>query len=204
MLFRGEYLTAFEILKETFRILNMVEMDGSSGEHGIIAMAIKDYMERAIRECDSSSRSAMYKWFRDNSYGQSGFDIDDIIDDIYETAFNEEEYLLQLLQETREKVNQYCKDDGYYLKHFLWLYSDVFYLFIFIKSIWKELFGLTGRFSYLRLIYDGTDLFPVILEFRRQSWWGGSYIPDTRITEWPTTANCYLSRLLFPYTLDII
>ena len=95
------------------------------------------------------------------------------------------------------------KPDLYFVFHW-------FYLFIFIKSIRKELSGLTERFSYLRQNYDGTDLFPVILEFRRQSWrrnhWpvGWELIPDTRITEWPTTANCYLSELLFPYTLDSI
>ena len=32
------------------------------------------------------------------------------------------------------------------------------------------------------------------------TWWGGNSIPDTRITEWPTTENCYNSEL-FPYLL---
>ena len=31
------------------------------------------------------------------------------------------------------------------------------------------------------------------------TWWGGNSIPDTRITEWPTTENCYIrdSFLIF-------
>ena len=61
LLDNGEYMIAFEALEKAFYVLNTVEMDGSGGEHSIIADVIADLWTETIHLADETERDKMHE-----------------------------------------------------------------------------------------------------------------------------------------------
>ena len=104
MLERGENKVAFSILKEAYRILNNVDMDGSSGEHGTIASCIEGFWKRTVEAADAEEKREMQQWFKEMHDHADDLMMSDSIDWAYENLFDEEEYLLPLLKEIEKRL----------------------------------------------------------------------------------------------------
>lgn len=120
MIKRGEIKEAFEVSKEVFRILNQVEMDGSGGEHGMIASCIASRWEEMILSADEQDREMMHQWFKKMSKNADDLTCGDYIKEVYENSFYDEKYLLQLLEEVKSRLDPW--ESAYELKYDLELY----------------------------------------------------------------------------------
>ena len=100
-----EYMIAFKALDKAFYVLNHVEMDGSGGEHGDIEDAIKDYWNQIIPFASPEEKDQMYAWFLDMY--QNGHDLisKDAIEDALENSFDDLKYVLPLLDNVRNQLN---------------------------------------------------------------------------------------------------
>jgi len=126
MLDSGEYMPVFEVLKEAFRILNQVEMDGSGGTYGNIALCMEDYWKRLISMASQSDRDKMYEWFTDMQSVGRYLICSESIDTILETCFNRDEYIERTLEIFRNKLNDDPESTGHLeilledFRHFLY------------------------------------------------------------------------------------
>ena len=105
MLDRGEYMTAFEVTKKAFAVLNHVEMDGSSGEHGMIASEIEGYWNRIIHMASEEERDKIHEWFTGMQRISNTLICSDSIDKILEHSFDDIKYLKPILERVRSELN---------------------------------------------------------------------------------------------------
>ncbi len=126
MIVRGEYRAAFEVLKEAFYILNTVEMDGSNGEHGEIAAVIEAFWEKIIRLSPENERDRMHDWFAEMKEISDNLNCGDSIDTALEYFFDDEKYILPMLEEIRKDLDENADEmSEYELKSCLHKYEDL-------------------------------------------------------------------------------
>ena len=124
MIDRGEYLSAFEVLKHAFYVVNTVEMDGSNGEHTDIAYYIEDLWSDILQKANPNERDEMHEWFEGMMSKSRNLIVGDSIEDMYYSQFNDEKYLIPILEETKERIND-PNISAYTLKDKLTLYKSV-------------------------------------------------------------------------------
>lgn len=105
MLDRGEYMTAFEVTKKAFAVLNHVEMDGSSGEHGMIASEIEGYWDRIVHMASEEEKDKIHSWFTGMQRISDTLICSDSIDTILERSFDDIKYLRPLLEKVKSELN---------------------------------------------------------------------------------------------------
>ena len=123
MIQRGEYKEAFEVMKGAYQIVENVEMDGSSGEHSVILSEIDEKMEQVIHLCDEGLKDEIHEWIE----GLLSDEYRMIYDDAYRLycyAFDDEKYLVKLLEQVKEKIED-LNIGRYRLEESLELYEDV-------------------------------------------------------------------------------
>ena len=101
-----------------------VEMDGSDGEHSMIAADISAYLKNVLESCDKKTGDSIHRWIKEVKDLEYYYIVQDELDDIYEHSFNDEEYLLEMLDDVKEKIKD-PKREKYYLRHDLDLYKSV-------------------------------------------------------------------------------
>jgi len=94
---RGEKSAAFEMLKIAFEELNDVEMDGSNGEHSIIAMQIRKYLEEMLSLMNEEEKKAVFDWLLDIFRNQSDYNITDELFTLFDSVFYQREYGIKRL-----------------------------------------------------------------------------------------------------------
>ncbi len=106
MIRRGEYMSAFNALKGAFDVVNTVEMDGSSGEHSELGNLILGYWEEIIAEASPSEKDDMYGWFAALLENNDDMILQDDAEYAMTHFFDDEKYVLPLLEKTRKRLNQ--------------------------------------------------------------------------------------------------
>ena len=124
MIKKGEYDLAFEAIKKAIDVLINVEMDGSGGEHSMLAADISAYLKDVLESCDKKIRDNIHRWIKEVKDLEYYYIVQDELDEIYEHSFNDEEYLLEMLDDVKEKIND-PKREKFYLRHDLDLYKSV-------------------------------------------------------------------------------
>ncbi|MBR4163613.1 MAG: SWIM zinc finger family protein [Solobacterium sp.] len=124
MIERGEYLAAFEVLKHAFYVVNTVDMDGSNGEHSDIVYHIEELWTDIIQHADANEKDQIHQWFESMLEKASSLNVGDSIADMYYSQFNDEKYLLPILKETKDII-QDPSISAYALKDKLDLYKSV-------------------------------------------------------------------------------
>ena len=108
MIESGEYLKAFEGLKQACFVLETAELNGSLGEHSRITHRIQKYWGRIISLSSPEEKDIMFDWLR----GLNLYDVYSYVDKEAEetllTAFPENRYRNILLNDAWKKL----KDEG--------------------------------------------------------------------------------------------
>ena len=124
MIARKQYPVAFKALKEVADVLMRVEMDGSGGEHSLIAEDIGAYLQDVIESCDEKTRDEIHDWIESKKDDEYYFIVEDELEEIYEQSFNDEKYLLKMLDDVKEKIDD-PERESYHFRHDLDLYKSV-------------------------------------------------------------------------------
>ena len=105
LLDNGDYMIAFEALEKAFYVLNTVEMDGSGGEHGMIADEIAGWWTQAIHLASEEEREKMHQRLEELNENSSHMICSDTIEGVLENAFDDPKYLNALLEDVRNKLS---------------------------------------------------------------------------------------------------
>lgn len=100
-----EYMIAFKALDQAFYVLNTVEMDGSSGEHTMIAHEIQRYLDQVIHLASEKERDEMHAWLEEMEQNSDHMICGDTITELLQNSFDDPKYITSLLEEVREQLN---------------------------------------------------------------------------------------------------
>ena len=124
MLYDGRNMEVFRALDNAFYVLNTVEMDGSSGEHSMIAREIERYWKLVVQFASREERTEMYDWFETMEAQSLYLVCSDSITNILDHSFDDPEFIEKRL----EKVTKELEDPDigeYRLKELLEKYKDL-------------------------------------------------------------------------------
>ena len=125
MFSRKEYREAFYVLKEAYRIIETVEMDGSSGEHSMVIDHIEEDMDTLIHLCDMDLKDAIYEWIEDFlDADDDHWMISESLERLYHHSFDDAKYLEKQLKEVKEMIKEPQLIE-YRLEESLALYLDI-------------------------------------------------------------------------------
>ena len=113
MIRRSETMIAFRSLCRAFDVLNEVEMDGSGGEHGMIADQIEQYWDRVIRMASEEERDAMHEWFVKMKNREDDLLCADSLDIVLEHSFDDPKYLTPLIGGVRKELDDHAENESW-------------------------------------------------------------------------------------------
>lgn len=107
-----KYMTAFYGLQKAFYLLNAVEMNGSFGEHSMIADRMEEYWKQIIPYADEEEKKLMYRWFDSMEDDERYLICSDTTVRILNDSFEDEKYRKARLEKLKRSIEQE-KDEIY-------------------------------------------------------------------------------------------